>query len=255
MRGLGRPDRSAAIDPEDYYDFQVNRPTCRARRGRPPRGSPGRPPGSRSPRRPDLDRDVVLVRGIEPNMRWRSFCAELLGLADELGVELVVTLGALLADTPHTRPIPVTGTADRARRWSTGSSSSSRATRARPASSACFQDACARLGRPGRVALGGRAALRRAAAVPQGHAGAAAPGRGPARRHRPARRPARGGPGLGARRRRAGRGGRRGRRLRPRRSRRPRDTTDLPEASGEAIAREFERYLRRRRGRRPGRRS
>ena len=53
-------------------------------------------------------RDVVLVRGIEPNIRWRAFCAELLGLAAELGVERIVTLGALLADVPHTRPVPVT---------------------------------------------------------------------------------------------------------------------------------------------------
>ena len=60
---------------------------------------------------PDLDRDVILLRGIEPNMRWRQFCAELLAACDELGGQLVVTLGALLADTPHTRPIPVTGTA------------------------------------------------------------------------------------------------------------------------------------------------
>src|SRR6476661_5276439 len=62
-----------------------------------------RPPGSH--------RDVVLLRGIEPNMRWRQFCAELLACADDLGVELVVTLGALLAETPHTRPIQVSGTA------------------------------------------------------------------------------------------------------------------------------------------------
>jgi len=54
---------------------------------------------------------VVLVAGIEPSMRWKSFCQELLAFADELGVEMIVTLGALLADTPHTRPIPVTGTA------------------------------------------------------------------------------------------------------------------------------------------------
>ena len=65
--------------------------------------SVARPPGS--------DRDVVLLRGIEPNMRWRQFAAELLAAAEELGVETVVTLGALLADTPHTRPVPVTGTA------------------------------------------------------------------------------------------------------------------------------------------------
>jgi predicted ATP-grasp superfamily ATP-dependent carboligase len=60
---------------------------------------------------PGALRDVILLRGIEPNMRWRQFCAELIAGATELGAELVVTLGALLADTPHTRPIPVTGTA------------------------------------------------------------------------------------------------------------------------------------------------
>ena len=99
----------AELDPEEYYDFQVNRPqvsmnddgtreiTWPATRISVARGVlPGR--------------DVVLVRGVEPSMRWRSYCAELLGLTDELGVELVVTLGALLADTPHTRPVPVSGT-------------------------------------------------------------------------------------------------------------------------------------------------
>ena len=100
----------AAIDPEDYYDFQVNRPVVGTdhdgqRRLTWPSTQVAvvRPPGSW--------RDVVLVRGIEPNMRWRGFCAEILSLADDLGVELVVTLGALLSDTPHSRPIPVSGTA------------------------------------------------------------------------------------------------------------------------------------------------
>jgi predicted ATP-grasp superfamily ATP-dependent carboligase len=55
--------------------------------------------------------DLVLVRGIEPNMRWRNFCDELLEIVRELGVQTVVTLGALLSDAPHTRPTPVTGTA------------------------------------------------------------------------------------------------------------------------------------------------
>ena len=100
----------AAIDPEDFYDFQVNRPLVGS-------GEDGirritwpstqlsvcSPPGSL--------RDVILLRGIEPNMRWRQFCAELLAASEELGAELVVTVGALLADTPHTRPIPVSGTA------------------------------------------------------------------------------------------------------------------------------------------------
>ena len=99
-----------AIDPDEFYDFQVNRPMV----GTDPAGHRritwpstqvyvARPPGSH--------RDVVLLRGIEPNMKWRQFCAELLAACDDLGGQLVVTLGALLADTPHTRPIPVSGTA------------------------------------------------------------------------------------------------------------------------------------------------
>jgi hypothetical protein len=97
-----------ALDPDDYYDFQVNRPSVsldgdgRRRLAWPTtRVSYARVEGAA--------RDVVLVRGIEPNMRWRGFASELLGLASDLGVELVVTLGALLADAPHTRPVPVTG--------------------------------------------------------------------------------------------------------------------------------------------------
>ena len=57
------------------------------------------------------ERDAVLMLGIEPNLRWRTFCDEIVELAADLGVELVVTLGALLADVPHTRPAPVTGSA------------------------------------------------------------------------------------------------------------------------------------------------
>lgn len=99
-----------AVDPEDFYDFQVNRPVVGTdesgiRRLTWPttRIAVASPPG--------LDRDIILVRGIEPNLRWRQFSAELLTAIDELGGAMVVTLGALLADTPHTRPIPVTGTA------------------------------------------------------------------------------------------------------------------------------------------------
>ena len=99
-----------AIDPEDFYDFQVNRPAVGTdENGHRRLTWPSTQIAVASP--PDLDRDVILVRGIEPNMRWRQFCAEVLAACDELGSQLVVTLGALLADTPHTRPIPVTGTA------------------------------------------------------------------------------------------------------------------------------------------------
>ncbi|MBV9830915.1 MAG: PAC2 family protein, partial [Marmoricola sp.] len=93
-----------------FYDFQVNRPSVGTdedgmRRITWPSTQVyvARPPGSL--------RDVVLLRGIEPNMKWRQFCAELLACSDELGVRLVVTLGALLAETAHTRPIQVSGTA------------------------------------------------------------------------------------------------------------------------------------------------
>lgn len=100
----------AEVDPEDYYDFQVTRPTVSLVDGAARRISW---PTTRVSvcRLADSDRDVVLVHGLEPNMRWRGFCAELLAIAAQLEVELVVTLGALLADSPHTRPVPVSGTA------------------------------------------------------------------------------------------------------------------------------------------------
>ncbi|WP_326599947.1 PAC2 family protein [Streptomyces sp. NBC_01803] len=101
----------AALDAEDYYDFQVNRPHIwldgGVRRITWPttRLSVVRIGSENGPVK---RRDLVLVRGIEPSMRWRSFCNEILGFAHELGVEMVVVLGALLGDTPHTRPVPVT---------------------------------------------------------------------------------------------------------------------------------------------------
>lgn len=98
----------AAIDPEEYYDFQVNRPTVGIdQNGFRKLTWPSTHVSVASP--PNLDRDVILIRGIEPNMKWRQFTAELLEVIDELGGELLVTLGALLSDSPHTRPIPVSG--------------------------------------------------------------------------------------------------------------------------------------------------
>ncbi len=98
------------LDPDEYYDFQVNRPGVSlvdgvTRRVSWPttRLSYCRPPGA--------EFDLVIIRGIEPNMRWRGFCHELLGLIEGFEVRTVVTLGALLSDTPHTRPTQVTGTA------------------------------------------------------------------------------------------------------------------------------------------------
>ncbi len=99
-----------AIDPEDYYDFQVTRPVTEVAEGRTERLIW---PTTRllTAKQDATDRDLVLVQGIEPNMRWRGFCSELVGSFTTLGVEMVVLLGALLADSPHTRPVPVTAAA------------------------------------------------------------------------------------------------------------------------------------------------
>jgi hypothetical protein len=103
----------AAIDPEDYYDFQVTRPHISlvdgdTRRIEWPttRFLVASPPGS--------DRDVVLIRGIEPNMRWRGFCADILELCHSLEVHQIVLLGALLADVPYSRPLPISGSSPNA---------------------------------------------------------------------------------------------------------------------------------------------
>lgn len=98
----------AALDAEDYYDFQVNRPTVWMEDGVRRITWPTTRLSVARIQTPK-PRDLVLVRGIEPSMRWRSFCNEILGFAHELGVEMVVVLGALLGDTPHTRPVPVSG--------------------------------------------------------------------------------------------------------------------------------------------------
>ena len=236
-----------AIDPEEFYDFQVNRPIVSSdvdghRRITWPT-HPDR--GRLSP--PDLDRDVILIRGIEPNMRWRQFCAELLAACDALGGQLVVTLGALLADTPHTRPIPVTGTAtepelvDRLKLEQSTLRGADRHRRRLPGR--------LRAARPARgVLLGGGPALRRPAALPEGDAGAARPARGPASRSasplgdlpEDARAWERGVDELAEEDEDVA--------DYVRALEETRDTTDLPEASGEAIAREFERYLKRRDG-------
>lgn len=97
----------ADIDPDPYYDFQVNRPMVRLVDGITREITW---PTTRFSVCRLAERDVVLARGVEPNMRWRGFCEEIISTAQGLGVVEVVTLGALLADSPHTRPVPVSGT-------------------------------------------------------------------------------------------------------------------------------------------------
>jgi predicted ATP-grasp superfamily ATP-dependent carboligase len=102
--------RFATVDPEEFYDFTVTRPQVRM--------------GEDSTRQidwpstelwaaaiPSMGRDVVLLRGVEPQLKWRTFCAAVVGVARAVGAELALTLGALLADVPHTRPVRVSGMA------------------------------------------------------------------------------------------------------------------------------------------------
>lgn len=109
LRDGWRARSLASIDPEEYFDFTTVRPHVRLEGGvrridwpttdfwwAAPDGAPG----------------VVLLRGIEPQLRWRTFCTEVVDVAEALGARLVLTLGALLADVAHTRPSPVYGTAD-----------------------------------------------------------------------------------------------------------------------------------------------
>ena len=103
-------DRFADVDPEGFFDFQATRPHVSLVEGMTRRID--WPENALYHASPDgLDRDAVLLIGVEPNLRWRTFSSLIVGFANELGVDLVVTLGALLADVPHTRPSPVTGSA------------------------------------------------------------------------------------------------------------------------------------------------
>jgi proteasome assembly chaperone (PAC2) family protein len=102
------PELIADIDPEDFYDFQVNRPLVDLD------GSGIRSltwPGTQvfGLQTPNFDFDFIIVRGVEPSMKWKTFTHDLLDLADDLEVGMIITMGSMLADTPHSRPITVTG--------------------------------------------------------------------------------------------------------------------------------------------------
>lgn len=97
-----------SFDPEDFYDFQVNRPMVFV--------------DDSTVRKitwpttevfgiltPQFESDLVVVKGLEPSMRWKKFTEEMLDLADDLDVSMILTVGSLLADTPHSRPISVSG--------------------------------------------------------------------------------------------------------------------------------------------------
>ena len=118
--------RFARIDSEEFYDFQANRPAIRLTEESRLRGGEdgegegaGRAGAAREIEWPTVEifeataprapRDLVLVQGVEPSMRWRAFSSHMVDLAEALGVQVVVSLGALLGDVPHTRPVAMTG--------------------------------------------------------------------------------------------------------------------------------------------------
>ena len=100
----------AQVDPEEFFDFQANRPTITLTEGQ---TREIEWPGNvlLSANAPGAERDLVLLAGTEPNLRWRTFSEGLAEVAEGLGVEMVVTLGALIADVAHTLPVPITGLA------------------------------------------------------------------------------------------------------------------------------------------------
>ena len=100
----------ATIDPESFYDFQATRPTVTlvdgiSRQIEWPENSFMHAP------LPGAGRDAIILLGVEPNLRWKTFSGLVTQVARDFRVELVITLGSLLADVPHTRPAPVTGSA------------------------------------------------------------------------------------------------------------------------------------------------
>jgi predicted ATP-grasp superfamily ATP-dependent carboligase len=100
----------AQIDPEEFFDFQANRPTIHLTEGQ---TREIEWPGNvlLTATAPGAERDLVLLAGTEPNLKWRTFADGIAEVAEELGVEMVVTLGALIADVAHTLPVPITGLA------------------------------------------------------------------------------------------------------------------------------------------------
>ena len=102
------PELIADIDPEEFYDFQVNRPIVDVDESQ-IRSLTW--PGTQifGLATPNFDFDFIIVRGVEPSMKWKTFTHDLLDLADDLEVQRIITLGSMLADAPHSRPITVTG--------------------------------------------------------------------------------------------------------------------------------------------------
>jgi proteasome assembly chaperone (PAC2) family protein len=103
----------AQVDPEEYFDFQSTRPTITMDEGQ-TRRIEWPENNVFAVQVPSADRDLILLDGTEPNLRWRTFSETIATVADALGVEMVITLGALIAEVSHTLPVPITGLASSA---------------------------------------------------------------------------------------------------------------------------------------------
>jgi proteasome assembly chaperone (PAC2) family protein len=103
----------ASIDPEEYFDFQSTRPTITMTAGE-TRRIEWPENNFIAVRVPAADRDLVLLDGTEPNLRWRTFAETVATAADALEVEMMITLGSLIAEVSHTLPVPITGLASSA---------------------------------------------------------------------------------------------------------------------------------------------
>jgi len=100
----------ASIDPEDFYHFGLSRPYVRFKTGSRTEREIVWPATEFSLAQPsELERDIVVGVAIEPHLKWRTYCAAVLALAHRCRASMVLTLGALLAEVPHTRPIRLAG--------------------------------------------------------------------------------------------------------------------------------------------------
>ena len=100
----------ATVDPEEFFDFQANRPTISLSEGQ-TRQIDWPENTLLVARAQAAERDLVLLDGTEPNLRWRTFAELISGAAERVGVEMVITLGALIAEVAHSLPVPITGLA------------------------------------------------------------------------------------------------------------------------------------------------
>jgi proteasome assembly chaperone (PAC2) family protein len=102
----------AEIDPEEFYHFGLSRPHVRFKQGSETEREITWPTTEFSiAQTPDLARDVIVGVAVEPHLRWKTYCSLILELARSCDVGLVLTLGALLAEVPHTRPVRLSGSA------------------------------------------------------------------------------------------------------------------------------------------------